>query len=108
MPSFYETFWKNDRYAVVGNSAEKPFPRLTYRFLKERGAAVFPVDPSAAEIEGDTAYPDLESLPDQVEAVVIEAPPRRDRRLGAKGGRRRHQGRLDSPSKGNPRGARYR
>ena len=74
MPSFYETFWTNERYAVVGNSADKPFPRLTYGFLKKRGVTVYPVDPSATDIEGDKSYPDLGSLPEKVQAVVIEVP----------------------------------
>ena len=74
MPSFHEDFWTNERYAVVGNSAEKPFPKLTYGFLKERGATVFPVDPSASDIDGDTAYADLKSLPEPVQAVVLELP----------------------------------
>jgi predicted CoA-binding protein len=74
MPSFYETFWTHDRYALVGHSADKPFPKLTYRYLKERGATVFTIDPSVTEIEGETAYPDLEALPEAVEAVIIEVP----------------------------------
>lgn len=74
MASFYETFWTHQRYALVGHSAGKPFPKLTYRYLKERGATVYPVDPSATEIEGETAYPDLQALPEPVEAVIIETP----------------------------------
>ena len=46
MASFYETFWTNDCYAVVGHSADKPFPRLTYNYLKDRGAKFYAVDAS--------------------------------------------------------------
>jgi predicted CoA-binding protein len=74
MPSEYETFWELQRYAVVGHSAKRPFPRLTYGGLKDHGKTVFPVDPSAETIEGDRAYPDLSSLPEKVEAVVLELP----------------------------------
>ena len=74
MPSFYETFWDNERYAVVGNTAHKPFPRITYANLKQRATTLFPVDPSIADIEGDTTYADLASLPEKVQAVVIEVP----------------------------------
>ena len=35
---------------------------------------MFAVDPSTDTIEGDTAYADLASLPEKVEAVVIEGP----------------------------------
>ena len=74
MPSEYESFWDLDSYAVVGHSAKRPFPRLTYGGLKHRGKTDYPVDPSAARIEGDEAYPDLNSLPGKVDAVVLEVP----------------------------------
>lgn len=74
MPSFHETFWTHERYAVVGHSAGKPFPRLTYGFLKERGVTVYAVDPSVTEIEGDAVYADFASLPEKVQAVVLEVP----------------------------------
>ena len=70
----YESFWENRSYAVVGHAARKNFPRLTYRGLKKLGKVVYPVDPSSAEIEGDRAYGNLESLPQKVDAVVLEVP----------------------------------
>jgi uncharacterized protein len=74
MASDYETFWGFKTYAVVGHSDKKPFPRLTYNGLKKIGKLVYPVDPSATEIDGDRAYPDLQSLPGKVDAVVLELP----------------------------------
>lgn len=74
MPSHYETFFEHESFAVVGHSAKKPFPALTYGGLKQRGKKVFAVDPSAETIEGDPAYADLEALPEKVDAVVIELP----------------------------------
>ncbi|RJP69196.1 MAG: CoA-binding protein [Candidatus Abyssobacteria bacterium SURF_17] len=74
MPSEYEKFWNNSSYAIVGHSAKMSFPKLTYRALKKSGKNVFPVDPSADTIEGDKAHRDLASLPEKVEAVVIETP----------------------------------
>jgi predicted CoA-binding protein len=74
MPSAYENFWTESSYAVVGHSAKEPFPRITYRELKKSGKKVFAVDPSADVIEGDKAYSDLPSLPEPVEAIVIETP----------------------------------
>ena len=70
----YESFWTNRSFAVVGHAAKKNFPRLTYRRLKKLGKVVFPVDPSAIEIEGDRAYADLDALPEKVDAVVLEVP----------------------------------
>jgi len=57
MASDYENFWQHGAYAVVGHSKKRAFPRLTYRGLKKLGKRVFPVDPSADEIDGDRAYP---------------------------------------------------
>lgn len=74
MPSFHEAFFTHDRYAVVGQSAIKPFPKLSYNALKKRGSTVYAVDPTASQIEGDPTYPDLASLPGPVDAVMLEPP----------------------------------
>ncbi|MBK5970664.1 MULTISPECIES: CoA-binding protein [Thiorhodovibrio] len=74
MASNFETFFDFNRYAVVGHSAAKPFPILTYKGLKKLGKRVFAIDASAKNIDGDAAYADLSALPETVEAVVIEAP----------------------------------
>lgn len=75
MVSTYEAFWTNRRFAVVGHSASKPFPTLTYNALKALAdKTVYPVDPSTDRIEGDAAFGDLASLPEPVDAVVIEVP----------------------------------
>ena len=74
MTSNYETFFENDRFAVVGNKAKQNFPVLTYRGLKKLGKEVFPVDASMEEIEGDHAYAALGDLPVKVDAIVLEVP----------------------------------
>ena len=74
MPSNYETFFENERFAVVGDKAKQTFPVLTYRGLKKLGKTVFPIDPSVEEVEGDHAYTTLEGLPEKVDAVVLEVP----------------------------------
>jgi predicted CoA-binding protein len=74
MTSNYETFFDLDRYAVVGRSAAKPFPLLSYRGLKRHGKTVYAVDPSAERIDGDTAYPDLAALPGPVDGLIVEVP----------------------------------
>jgi predicted CoA-binding protein len=74
VPSDHETFWQFDRYAVVGHSAVRTFPRLTYGGLKSLRKTVYAVDPSAKTVEGDAAYSDLSSLPGPVDAVVVEVP----------------------------------
>ncbi len=74
MSSQYESFWNARSFAVIGHSVKARFPVITYRGLKKLGRDVYPVDPSAGTIEGDRAYRDLESLPNPVEAAVIEVP----------------------------------
>lgn len=70
----HQQFWDHQSFAFVGHSAQKGFPALSYAEAKKRGKKVFPVDPSAREIDGDRCYPDLASLPERVEAVVLELP----------------------------------
>jgi predicted CoA-binding protein len=75
MPTENEVFWTHSSFAFVGDSAKKPFPKLSYGKLKRQGGKkVFAVDPSAEEIDGDRAYPDFASLPESVEAAVLEVP----------------------------------
>jgi len=72
--SNYETFWENDSFALVGHSAKKSFPKLSYKALKKLGKTVYAVDPSAETIASDKTYPDLVSLPKSVDGVVLEVP----------------------------------
>jgi len=75
MASFHETFWEHQKFALVGHSEVKPFPAQSYAALKAiPGKTVYPVDPGAETIEGDPAFKDLASLPEPVDAVVIEVP----------------------------------
>jgi predicted CoA-binding protein len=75
MPSKHEEFWLNDKFVVIGNSAVKPFPVLTFNALKQSPEkTVYAVDPSCGEIEGENAFDDLASLPEPVDAAVIETP----------------------------------
>ena len=75
MPSAHERFWEKGSFAFVGHTSERGFPTLSYREARDSGKKVFAVDPSVAEIEGDPAYDDLASLPEPVDAVVLEVPP---------------------------------
>jgi predicted CoA-binding protein len=59
---------------VVGHSATRPFPALTYGGLKKLGKKVFAIDASSHVAAGDKAYPDFASLPERVDAAVIEVP----------------------------------
>ena len=40
-------------------------------YLKEQGYHVIPVNPTAAEILGEKAYPSLESIPEKIDVVQV-------------------------------------
>ena len=58
--------------AVVGLSANWHRPsNFAAKYLKEHGYRVIPVNPTYAEVLGERCYPDLKSIPDQVDVVDI-------------------------------------
>lgn len=72
-------FLSQRRIAVTGVS-RKPSghgSNVVYDRLKQRGYEVFPVNPNAAEISGEPCFPDLGSIPEGVDAVVIATRPER-------------------------------
>jgi predicted CoA-binding protein len=40
-------------------------------YLKEQGYHIIPVNPTADQILGEKAYPDLESIPEQIDVVQV-------------------------------------
>jgi predicted CoA-binding protein len=40
-------------------------------YLKDQGYRIFPVNPTATEILGEKAYPDLESIPEKIDVVQV-------------------------------------
>lgn len=70
-------FLARKRIAVTGVSRhpEGHGSNVVYQRLRERGYQVFAVNPNAESVEGDPCYPDLRSIPDCVEAVVIGTRP---------------------------------
>ena len=58
--------------AVVGCSAD---PRRTShgiaRYLQRAGYRILPINPHCTEVLGETAYPDLDSLPDDVRVDLV-------------------------------------
>lgn len=70
-----EDFLSHKRIAVVGVSRKQGTGNGIFKALRKRGYAVVPVNPSANEVEGETCYPDLKSIPDGVDAAVIVTSP---------------------------------
>ena len=70
-------FLAKKRIAVTGVSRHPQGhgSNVVYQRLRERGYAVFAVNPNTDEVEGDRCYRDLKSIPDSVDAVVIGTRP---------------------------------
>jgi predicted CoA-binding protein len=72
-----DAFVRGQCWAVVGASEDRSkFGNITFRELKRRGKKVYPVNPKAGEVEGETCYPNLGALPEGVERVLIVVPPK--------------------------------
>jgi predicted CoA-binding protein len=67
-----EILQKYKKVAVVGLSSDSSRPSHgVARYLQQRGFKIIPVNPTEKEILGEKAYPDLSSIPEQVEIVDI-------------------------------------
>ena len=67
-----------DCWAVVGASEDRgKFGNMTFRELLSRGKRVYPVNPNAAQVEGYVCYPNLASLPEKPDRVLIVVPPKK-------------------------------
>jgi predicted CoA-binding protein len=62
-------------WAVVGASNDRAkFGNRIYRVMREAGYRVYPVNPTADEVEGDRAYPSLGALPERPDVADIVVP----------------------------------
>ncbi len=70
-------FLAGKRVAVTGVSrnSKDHGSNVVYQRLRQRGYQVFAVNPNADEVEGDTCYHDLASVPGGVDWVVIGTRP---------------------------------
>ncbi|KPK08275.1 MAG: CoA-binding protein [Anaerolineae bacterium SG8_19] len=69
-------FLAHKRIAVAGVSRKGDVAANgIYRKLRDAGYQVFPTNPNAEMVEGDTCYPDLKSIPGGVEGVVVATHP---------------------------------
>ena len=63
-------------WAVVGVSANPhKFGYRVFRDLRQAGYRVYGVNPRVQEVDGETIYPSLESLPERPEVVDLVVPP---------------------------------
>ena len=69
-------FLAQKRIAVAGVSRRSgQAANMVYRTLRDRDYETFAVNPATDELEGDTCYPDLKSIPGGVDAVLIATTP---------------------------------
>jgi len=77
-------FLAQRRIAVAGVSRQPNQPaNAIYRRFRAAGYEVYPVNPAAAEVEGDRCYPNLASLPVAVDGLVAVTPPAATETLAA-------------------------
>lgn len=75
--SVIDDYLKQGPYAVVGASKDRAkYGNKVLRAYQQRGVNVFAVNPTATEIEGQIAYPDLSSVPETPRGISIITPPR--------------------------------
>lgn len=70
-----EAFLSQSRIAIVGVSRKQGTGNAIFKALRKRGYEVVPVSPNATEVDGETCYPDLKSIPEGVGAAVIVTKP---------------------------------
>jgi predicted CoA-binding protein len=69
-------FLAQKRIAVAGVSrTREDAANLTYRKLRDAGYQVFAINPNTTTFDGAPCYPDLKSLPEPVDGVVIVTRP---------------------------------
>ena len=76
VPELIADFLRGRRIAVAGvsrGSASAANP--VFRKLRDSGYEVFPVNPSASALEGAKCYPNLESVPGELDGIVVATHP---------------------------------
>jgi len=71
-----QEFLKKKRIAVVGVSRKGDIPaNFIFKRFRESGYTAFPINPNAEEVEGEKCYPDISSLPEIPEGVMLAGTP---------------------------------
>ena len=64
------------RFAVVGASRKsEKYGYKVYKALKQASYTVFPVNPNAETVDGDTCYPSLDNIAAPIDCIVTITPP---------------------------------
>ena len=75
-PQSVAAFLEGKRIVVAGVSRSGASPaNAIFRRLRDTGHEVIPVNPNAAEVEGQTCYPDIRSIPGPIDGVMVVTHP---------------------------------
>lgn len=75
-PESIASFLAGKRVAVAGVSRKADIAaNAVFKKLKDSGYEVFPVNPNTEEVEGVRCYPDVGSIPGDLDGVVIATHP---------------------------------
>ena len=70
-----DNFYKEKKIAIAGVSRNpKKFGYQVFNELNKKGYEIFPINPKANTIENIACYADVESLPTQVNSLLILTP----------------------------------
>ena len=76
IPESVAAFLEGRRFAVAGVSRHGDVAaNAVFKKLKDCQYEVYPVNPNATEVEGETCYPDIASVPGQLDGVIIATHP---------------------------------
>ncbi len=71
-----DEFLKHKKIAVAGYSCQdKNTGNLIYEKMAKNGYQVYAVNPKANTANNINCYPDLQSIPEKIDGVIITAPP---------------------------------
>ena len=69
---------KHKKWAVIGaNNNPDKYGNMIFNKLRSKGYEVYPVNPVYQEVEGETCYPDLRSLPVLPDVINMVVSPKR-------------------------------
>lgn len=74
--SIIEDFLAEGPFAVVGASTDPwKYGHKVFRCYLQHGRQAYPINPTASEVAGQAAFPDLESLPVTCPSLSVITPP---------------------------------
>ncbi len=75
-------FLSHKAIAVVGVSRDKKkFGYSAFKHLRDRNYTVFPVNPNLTDVDGIKCYPNLSSIKEKFDGVVLVVPPQQSEKV---------------------------